>query len=163
MRALVVEDDDQKRADILAVLESSFPQIRVDVAHSAAVARSKLLEKPPYDIAILDMTLPQYPDGRVQLDKPTREGEELLEEIDIWRLPTKALILSGFEIFRGAEDEQIPIGDLERRLSRAYPNTFLGWVLYKSGSQDWRNSVMRILRNVTKRQEPVADPEAENA
>ena len=112
----------------------------------APTRRQLMLSPPYYDLAILDMTLPRFSSGTAQIDRPTREGEELLEEIDVWNLPTRAIIFSGYENFRGGGDRDlVPIGELETKLRRSYPAFFLGWVFYSASSRAWRSRMEQLL------------------
>lgn len=141
MRLLLVEDDPEKRNDAKKLLELEFGEHEIVVAASFVVARDHLLSGKPFDVAVLDVTLPQRADEQATTSAPTREGEDLIRDIDAWERPTLAIVFSGIDRFADAStDGMITSGELERLLQRTFPKVFWGWVRYR-GNDAWREQL----------------------
>lgn len=83
MRLLYLEDNSTDADLTCRALARALPNLDVEVAHDLAAARSLLAGERPFDLALLDMRLP---DG---------DGLEILAEIRARQLPTATVMLTG--------------------------------------------------------------------
>lgn len=83
MKLLYVEDNTTDADLTRRALQRSMPDLEVHVAHDLAMARAMLQGEEGFDLALLDMRLP---DG---------DGLDMLAEIRARRLPTAVVMLTG--------------------------------------------------------------------
>ncbi len=148
MRILVVEDDENKRAQLSQFLHRSFP-----TAHGAE-ARSlqsglRLVRQNPPDLVLLDMTLPNYDAG---FDEPGGQthifgGREFLRQMDRFDIVVPVIVVTQFETF-GKEPHEIGLAELDSQLQSDHSSVYKGSVYYHAAIHGWEEQLEALIKNV---------------
>lgn len=142
MRILVVEDDPNKRRQLLALLATEYPHTETETSISLIGALRKAISVKP-DIVILDMTLPNYDnDGAAGMH--AFGGEEFLRQVARRGLSPKVIIFTQFETF-GEGSAQKDRRELERSLSRDFPALYRGFVYYNAALTGWTKHLLQCI------------------
>jgi nucleoside phosphorylase/CheY-like chemotaxis protein len=135
LQVLVVEDNQEKLRHILSVLTSTpgCSMDGIDCAHDSIEAK-KLLEETPYDLLIMDISLPERPE-----DPPSPEGGiRLLEEIverAIYLQPREIVGLTAYP-------------DIRDKASVRFSEDLWLVVQYDPTSDGWREQLARKVRHI---------------
>src|SRR5258708_830765 len=100
MRLLVVEDDENKRTQILGFLGERFSWVKV-VAAESLQSGLKLIVSDQFDLILLDMTLPTFDVGIDEDGGRPRAyaGREILRQMDRRKIATPVIVLTQFDRF----------------------------------------------------------------
>jgi len=150
MKVLVVEDEDPKRANILASLTKQFPESEPVVARSVSSAIKTLRETVP-DLILLDMSLPTFDIGPKESGGRPQGfgGIEVLRYIDRFDLAVPVVVVTAYEAF-AKDGEQIDLNILSGQLAEAHPTNFRGIVYYNSVFETWQEELFRLVEGVLK-------------
>jgi len=137
MKILVVEDDENKRVQIIEFLASKHPSVDVKVA-SSLMAGVKCARSERPDIIILDMTLPNYDlrEGESGGGMHAFGGVELLKQLRRHKVDSKVIVFTQFETF-GLPPDMQDLPELDKQLSEIYAPQYLGAVYYHASRADW--------------------------
>src|SRR5437763_874403 len=107
MKVLIIEDDDQKSAQLRNFLGSFDPAMEVIEARSYMSGLTQLLAVKPA-VVLLDMTLPTYDSDDIEGVNRIRTygGKEILGDIVRRRIATKVAIITHFETFGEGADKK---------------------------------------------------------
>lgn len=147
MKILLVEDDEDKREQLLTFLEINFNFI-VDEVRSFQSAL-KAIQQENYELIMLDMTIPTFDvsptehGGRAQ----PFGGEMLLYEMRRRDIKSKVIVVTQFDIF-GKDEEETSLADLDLRLAKTFPNNYLGAVQYSIKYTSWENLLLEKINNL---------------
>lgn len=144
-KVLVVEDDENKRSQILAFLNETFPEAEAVVAHSL---RSGLIavSKQGIDLVILDMTLPNF-------DQDSDEdggiihplgGREFLRRMKRGKLRTPVIVLTQFESF-GNGEERLDLQTLRAALEERFGGLCVGTIYYNTSVDAWKRQLQKAI------------------
>lgn len=140
-RILILEDDDNKLAQVQQAITDQLPQAIVSCAKSFQSGLKALISGHP-DILILDMTLPTFDRGVHDAGGRTRPfaGRDILEQIDRRHLSTQAIVVSGFEIL-GDGASAMSLRELHKQLLEKYSHLYRGFVYYSPSESEWRGNL----------------------
>ncbi len=148
MRFLVVEDDDNKRRNILEFLGVHFTGIEV-VQSASLVTGLREARRISPDLVILDMTLPNYdsngpdPDGRMH----AFGGKEFLRQMARMAGTSKVIVLTQFESF-GEAPNVTGLVDLDAELRQKFPALYVGAVYYHASINEWEKNLKSMIESL---------------
>ncbi|MBJ2211424.1 MULTISPECIES: response regulator [Pseudomonas] len=145
MTILVVEDDENKRIQLLRFLEGVIPK-EVVVFERSLQSGVRKIRSETFDLVILDMTLPQYD---LSPDEPSDDthifgGQEFLAQMDRFDVLTPVLVFTQFEVF-GKPPNEMDLASLNRRLEIEYPLIYKGFVYYHASINAWKEELRKKL------------------
>ena len=148
MKILVVEDDENKRAQLTQFLSRSFPKAEGVEARSLQ-SGLRLIRKNPPDLVLLDMTLPNYDAG---FDEPGGQthifgGREFLRQMDRFDITVPVIVVTQFETF-GKEPHEIGLNELDSELRADHSNIYKGSVYYHAAIHGWEEKLETLIRDV---------------
>ncbi len=143
MKLLIIEDDENKRSQLLSFLGQEFPDTVVETAASlhSGVAR---LTSERYDLVLLDMTMPTF-DTTAEEDGGRPQvygGRSILRQMDRRELKTPVIVVTQFDLF-GDSDYALTLTELDDELSEAHPNTYCGSVYYNATMESWKGQLRK--------------------
>jgi CheY-like chemotaxis protein len=149
-KILVVEDDENNRAQIESFLREHFSDHQVVFARSL---RSGLieLEGEPSDLIILDMTLPNFdqgPDEDGGVIHPLG-GQEFLRRMKRRNIKIPEIVLTQFESF-GIGADSLELGSLRKRLESKYANVCVETIHYNNTVETWKRRLQTAMTKVMK-------------
>lgn len=150
MKILVVEDDENKRAQLTQFLHRSFPQAQGDEARSLQSGLRLIRQNPP-DLVLLDMTLPNYD---AAFDEPGGQthifgGREFLRQMDRFDIIVPVIVVTQFETF-GKDPHEIGLSELDSELKADHSNVYRGCVYYHAAIHGWEEKLEALMRGVLK-------------
>jgi CheY-like chemotaxis protein len=147
---LLIEDDQDKREQLLAFLESSFPGVRIDVSKSFRSGVDEAI-KGGWTLIILDMTMPTFDltgdedGGRPQV----YAGLEILRQMRRLHVDTPVLVVTQFDQF-GEGNETLTLSQVDRRLRSTHPTSYKGSVYYNPVLSDWQRELRDHIGGILK-------------
>jgi len=151
MKALVVEDDENKRRQIVEFLATEFPQFNTIIAQSYQGGLKAIVSEKP-DVVLLDMSMPSF-DISADDDgggKQAFAGREILRQLFRRGLFVPVVVVTQFDQF-GDPGSVVTLGELDGRLRIAYPQIYAGAVFYSAGSDSWKVDLENRLLTVLKK------------
>jgi CheY-like chemotaxis protein len=138
-----VEDDENKRTQILVFLIERFSSVEV-VAAESLQSGLKLIVSDQFDLILLDMTLPTFDIGIDEDGGRPRAyaGREILRQMDRRQIGTPVVVLTQFDKF-GEGDDALTLPELDGRLRQAHPKTYQGAIYYSSSVEGWKEELAR--------------------
>jgi len=145
MKLLLVEDDDNKRQQVLELLRATFPKLEVKVASSLISALRKLKSEKP-EIVLLDMTLPNYDleEGATAGGLHAFGGEEFLRQTKRFGLSPAVVVITQFETFGDPPNDK-GLVQLDEELRATFPTLYKGAVYYHASIYDWTSELIEKL------------------
>lgn len=150
MKILIVEDDDQKRADLQAFIEGAFEFDSIVVARSFQSGIRAIVESSP-DFVFLDMTMRNF--DRTLLEDGGRPhpfaGREILRQMQRNKLKMPVLVVTHFDRF-GEESDYMTLSELTQQLHDRFAN-YVGTIHYRSNVDDWKPAILNATQGILKR------------
>jgi CheY-like chemotaxis protein len=148
MLILVVEDDENKRTQLLGFLRQWF------TAHEVRIARSmksglRAIVNGGVDLVLLDMTMPTFDisadedGGRPQ----AYAGREILRQMDRRGVHTPVIVFTQFSRFGEGQDD-LTLEQLDAELREAHAATYRGHVYYDAAVSGWQEQLAGEIRAV---------------
>lgn len=143
MKALVVEDDEEKRQKVVGLIKENFNEVEIIEARSFQSGLRAVEEMSP-DIIVLDMTMRNF-------DKsPTEDGgrphpfagREILRQMKREGVKTPTVIITQFEEF-GDDDNKVTLNQLTSELNSKFPN-YRGTISYRHHIDSWRDELKNV-------------------
>jgi CheY-like chemotaxis protein len=140
-RVLVVEDNDNKRSQILSFLRDSYPKLSISVARSLQNGL-RMLKNDGIDFVILDMTLPNYDQGPEEDGGVIHAlgGQEFLRKMKRAKIVTPVVVLTQFETF-GTGENRLDLATLRMSLKDKYADICVDTIYYNSAVDAWKRQL----------------------
>lgn len=148
MRILLVEDDENKRRQVLDFLKSNFANDEI-VCSASLVTGLREAKRFSPDLVVLDMTLPNYETNGPELDGKMHAfgGKEFLRQTARRSGTGKVIVLTQFESF-GEAPNVTGLADLDSDLRLRYPDHYAGAVYYHASINEWANSLKSMIESL---------------
>ena len=148
MRVLLVEDDENKRAQISSFLAELFPALSVVIERSLQSGLRRLRKELP-DLILLDMTLPNYDPGP---DEPGGEphifgGREFLRQMDRFDIRVPVVVVTQFGTF-GSGSNARNLKDVDAELRGSHPEIYRGAIYYNAAIQGWKDELRTCIEGI---------------
>jgi CheY-like chemotaxis protein len=149
MNILIVEDDENKRTQIVQFLQQEYPGCVFRVERSLQSGLRHIRSSSP-DLVLLDMTLPNYDAGPDESGGQTHKlgGREFLRQMDRFDILAPVIVVTQFETF-GKGEKAIDLATLDRDLRRDHSAVYRGAVYYHAARDGWKqdlkNSIQKLL------------------
>ncbi len=153
MKALIVEDDENKRIQLESFIRKAFPQSLISIAKSLQ-SGLRLILRERYDCVILDMTMPTY-DISVEEDGRRPQayaGREILRQLDRREIVLPVIVVTQFDRF-GEGKESLTLSELDAQLRTQHPNTYVGSVYYNPALEGWKQELSKAIKNIISKTE----------
>jgi CheY-like chemotaxis protein len=146
MKILLIEDDENKRHNILNALQRECPSATIVTTHSVRRAIDTLAGQ-PFDLVVADMSLPTFD---IELREPGGtprpfggiEVFEFLERIDCG---VPVLVVTSYPILTDGK-RSLSVKDLQQQLHREFPSNFAGIIYFDSALTDWERDMQQFLK-----------------
>ena len=148
MNILVVEDDENKRAQLSQFLNRAFPAARSIEARSLQSGLRLIRQKAP-DLVLLDMTLPNYDAG---FDEPGGQthifgGREFLRQMDRFDITVPVIVVTQFETF-GKGPSEMGLNELDAELQSDHRSIYRGVIYYHAAIHGWEEKLENLIKTV---------------
>lgn len=145
MKILVVEDDENKRTQLLRFLCELLPD-RVLTTERSLNSGVRRIRQELFDLIILDMTLPTYD---ASPDEPADDthifgGREFLSQMERFEIVSPVIVFTQFELF-GKPPNEMRIEDLDRELKEEFTDSYNGTVYYHASLDSWKYQLKDLL------------------
>jgi CheY-like chemotaxis protein len=148
MRLLLVEDDENKRDHIRALLMAGNADCCIDEAGSYQSALKHLLQN-TYSLLLLDMTLPTFDKGGSDSAGRLRPfgGEELLDQMQRRSIAVPVVVVTGYDIL-GSGNDSMSLDELRFRLKQRFPQHFHRAVFYSRSEDRWQADLQSAIESI---------------
>lgn len=145
MRVLLVEDDENKRAEVARALLTTAPDATVVEARSYHSALRKI-EDEAFDRIVLDMTMPTFDITRREGGGMPQAygGRELLRLMQSLSMTTPTVVLTQFDRFGEGDDLRV-LEELDGQLRQELGSWYLGAVYYNVAEDQWRQRLAEFI------------------
>jgi CheY-like chemotaxis protein len=151
IRILVVEDEDAKYADVVAVLESLQLEGVLELLRAKnAIEAESILERGGLSLMILDISLNISPGslGPLRGGFANLGGLSVAERMYMLGQSLKAVVVTGFDYFptvsaRQGNVDLVSLKDIETRAAKAFGKDYFGCVRY--GVDGWEGRLARCV------------------
>jgi CheY-like chemotaxis protein len=145
MKFLLVEDDENKRAQLGQFIETSWPGAELTVTTSFQSGLHAVKEG-SYSFIILDMTLPNYDVGPNESGGGIHQlgGKEFLRKMKRSSLKIPTVVVTQYETF-GLGKERVDLESIRTDLAREYGGLCVGTIYYNSAIDSWRQELHALI------------------
>ena len=142
-KILLIEDDENKRKDIVDFLKEHYPDKEADLALSYNAGVRKAM-KGGYELMLVDMTLPKFDKDKGSNERTLHNGGELLIGylMDLG-VSIKSIVITQYDNF-GEET----LETIDSRLKADCCETYMGAVKYNSSEDGWKYELTKYIDNV---------------
>lgn len=148
MRILLVEDDENKRVQLLRFLNEELREGDVQTARSLHSALRAIIER-NVDLVLLDMTMAMF-DQSIEEDGGRTHayaGREVLRQMKRRDITIPVVMVTQFDRFGDGPDD-LTVGQLDAELANDYPDIYRGAVYYNAGLSGWRAELRGAIAKV---------------
>lgn len=144
LKILLIEDDENKKNDIVDYLNDAYPgQVDLDIAMSYNTG-VRMASKGNYDLMLVDMTLPKFDKDKGLNERTLHNGGEVLIGylLDLG-IEIKSIVITQYDNFK---DESL--STIDARLKVDCSDSYLGAVKYNSSEDGWKVELNNYINNV---------------
>ena len=146
MKVLVIEDDENKRRQIIAFLAEEFPLYEISVARSYTSGLKAIRTWQP-ELVLLDMSLPNF-DGEFSSSDGGKfrsyGGRDILHQMTRRRVLSKVVVVTQYDTF-SAETNAKTLETLAEELREEFRDNFVDAVFYNASQDEWKLGLRRWL------------------
>ncbi|MCL0013469.1 response regulator [Providencia rettgeri] len=146
MKILIVEDEKSKMTQIINVLKGTIVhEIHISKCESLLSSIKNIAFNPTYDLAILDMSMPNYD---ISADEPSGglsesfAGRELMYQMKLRKKLCPIIVVTQYRSF---EKGLIELDDLDREFKNEFNGYYLGYVYYNAAVDGWTEKLKDIV------------------
>jgi CheY-like chemotaxis protein len=145
MNILVVEDDDNKRHQLVTFLIDTYRDSRCVEAKSYQSGLKAIIQE-RYDIVFLDMTMPTFDRTPAEGGGRIRPfaGRDIFAQIASRHIEQRIIVFTMFEVL-GEGENQVTALELDRQLRGTYDENYIGLVYYNAASSEWKGRVKELI------------------
>ena len=150
MKILIVEDDENKRFQLVDFISKNFLENDISTAKSYQSGLRSIINFPP-DVIILDMTMPTY-DISIDEDggRPQHyAGREILRQMNRKNIQIPTLVVTGFDHF-GVGESYMSREQLDLQLMIDHSSFYRGTIYFNAAMEDWKPQLHNALLAVSK-------------
>jgi CheY-like chemotaxis protein len=139
VKVLLIEDDDNKRRQLLAFLSEEFPSYDVSITTSYTSGLRAVRTTLP-ELVLLDMSLPNFDGDFSSTDGGkfrSYGGRDILHQMTRRRVPSKVLVVTQYDTF-SSETNSKTLETLASELKEEFPEHFLGAIFYNASQEEWK-------------------------
>jgi response regulator len=143
VKILIIEDDKNKRNQIIERLSGYFPDLEF-IVKSSFQQGVKTLRSSSFDILLLDMTLPTFDIDINSSGGKIRNfaGMDILDVMQQRKIVLKTIVITQYESFG---EELVTISQMKDILRERYNKNFVDIIYYSSSSKSWFESLKKLL------------------
>jgi CheY-like chemotaxis protein len=152
MKVLIIEDDENKRGQLIEFLKEATQSSTIVEARSLQSALKRIIDD-TFDLIFLDMTLPTFDIGVDEDGGRPRVygGREILRQMDRRGIVTPVIMVTQFDRF-GKGAESLTLQQLDRELRKAHSKNYRGSVYYNVALEDWKDVLSKFVRELGSRE-----------
>jgi CheY-like chemotaxis protein len=145
MLVLIVEDDDNKRRQLVTCIAETAADAEIMEARSFHGGLRALITD-SVDLLILDMTIPTFDVGADEDGGRPHAfgGRELLRQMDARGMSVPTIVVTQYERFTGPEGKTLD--ELDAELTVDHPLSYRGVIFYDAASAKWRAELATKLK-----------------
>jgi CheY-like chemotaxis protein len=145
VRILVVEDDDNKRTQLVDLISDSLPEVEICIARSFQSGLRSIIDG-EIDLILLDMTMTTF-DVSVDEDGGRPQayaGREILRQMERREIVTPVVVVTQFDKF-GAGSEELTLEELNEQLHEEHARIYRGAVYYNTSFTGWKRELINMI------------------
>ncbi len=145
MKLLLIEDDENKTVQLTRFVHEVYADATLTPTCSLQAGVRRIRQE-PFDLVLLDMTLPNYDAGP---DEPgggmthSFGGREFLKQMDRFDIDTPVIVVTQFETF-GKPPQALDLPELDAQLRQEHGRVYMGSVYYSASIHGWRETLKKL-------------------
>lgn len=145
LRILLIEDDENKRSQVLRFIQDNWKDMPVETASSFQTGFQKFKDC-DFSFVILDMTLPNYEVGPEEDGGELRQlgGQEFLRRMKRAQRLVPTVIVTQYETF-GSGRDRFDLASLRETLNEKYGSFCKGVIYYNSALDSWKQELKDLI------------------
>lgn len=149
MNILIVEDDENKRTQLIDFLSKEFSFANLNTANSLQSGLRKIISG-EIDLVLLDMTMPTFDIGENEDGGRPQPyaGREILRQMERRDIKIPVIVVTQFDRF-GEGNDSLTIDELDKELSQEHQKLYLGAVYYNVTLGGWKEKLGYKIRKMT--------------
>lgn len=150
MKVLLVEDDENKRMQIVELVKTVRPGWEIVSARSYQ-SGLKLLLRDRFDLILLDMTIPTYdigPEDDGGRPQPYG-GRELLRQMGRRGLRSPVIVVTQFDRF-GERGDALTLAELDADSRSEHGDIYWGSIYYNGAVDTWKGELIEKMDRLSK-------------
>jgi DNA-binding NarL/FixJ family response regulator len=144
MKIVIVEDDEYKQRQIVALMSEEFSNHEISTARSYTSGLREIRSVHP-DLVLLDMSLPNF-DGEFSSTDGGKfrsyGGRDILHQIVRRGLPSKVIVVTAYDTF-SSETNATSLDALGEELKGEFSGNFIDIVFYSASNDEWKLALRR--------------------
>lgn len=150
MKILFIEDDDDKYKNVASKIQENHKNVEIERAKSLNGGLRSIIRSGPYNLLLLDMTMPNYD---VTAQDPTGgtpegfAGREIMMQMKLRGVSVPTVVITMFESY-GELTKKISAKELDEELKVAFAPMYLGMVYYNSAQDEWHRLLNEHLNRI---------------
>jgi CheY-like chemotaxis protein len=143
---LVIEDDENKRAQLCKLIAEILAEVEVRTAKSLQSGIREVRLRTP-TLVLLDMTLPNFDPTAEDPGGQTHSfgGREFLRQLDRFDIRVPVIVVTQF-IKIGKGNQAVDFSDLDAQLRAEYSPNYVGAVYYHAGIRGWKQELSKLIK-----------------
>ncbi|RYE59539.1 MAG: response regulator [Sphingobacteriales bacterium] len=148
MKALLIEDDQNKSKHIVDFFAIEFPTTQIVLRKSYQSGLKEIIGN-SFDFILLDMQLPNFDISSGEDGYRFRKlaGIDILKEIQRKKINCKVIIVTQFETF-GEKESYIELADLKKMIREQYKGIYIDSVFYSADKSSWKRELYHLIQNL---------------
>lgn len=145
MKILIVEDDENKRSQVIDFINIHFKDCEISIAKSFQSGLRSIIET-NVDAIFLDMTMPTYDIGlNEDGGRPQHyAGREILRQMNRKNIRISTWVVTGFDYF-GEGESSMSREQLDTQLMQDHSSFYRGTIYFNAAMEDWKNELLKAL------------------
>lgn len=148
MRILIVEDDENKREQIISHLKERDSKCEIIERRSYQSGLKEIVMN-SCDVILLDMSMPTYDKSPTESGGRPRPfgGREILNQMESRGLAIPVIVVTQFETF-GEDPTTLSLSELDDELRKNHEHIYRGAVYYNTALNNWRDDLADLLEDM---------------
>jgi DNA-binding NarL/FixJ family response regulator len=148
MKILLVEDDENKRRQVVRALREASPQAVVHEARSLT-SGLRALESEKWDLVVLDMSIPAFDITRDERGGRPQAlgGRDMLRHMRRLAVASPVVVLTQYDEF-GEGPRAMSLDQLDHLLHREHGPGYLGAIVYNVVYDEWRATLASTVQGL---------------
>ncbi|CAH0527968.1 response regulator [Vibrio sp. 2026] len=147
MKILLVEDQLDKKENILNFIESIFSDFEVSDCSSLRGALREIVSNNNYDLILLDMSMPAFDPSESYMDDSPESyaGMELMEQMKLRSIKIPVIVVTQFSSFEGGS---VALDGLSSSFVSKFRDFYYGHVYYNSANENWKSELEARIKSL---------------
>jgi len=146
MKILIVEDDQNKLAQLTLFIKRHHKDAKIESRYSYRSGLARLLESDVFDLVLLDMSMPTYDKSPSESGGRHRPfgGKDILRQLDRHQVSVPVVIVTQFTQF-GEGPSAVSLNALKQQLANEGYLNYRRTIFYSAEGTTWEQELAQLI------------------